>query len=244
MPTLPNTRIVQIVSNTNPTVFRSGDIDLGQVSRVHLKTLIIPNTEYNVNSKTDAVVIDGVSVVVPQGQYNIDAYLTALKTQLDIASAPNTFTVAQNPNTFRLVFTKSGGAEFTIMKSPASRLIGQHSTKTSVGLTLTTDGIPDLSGMRLVVFQSYTLGKFKISSLAGSTDTVKTVVLGGEPMSVPFGQVLKSESTEETLDSHYFNGYHNCSNFDMLLTDENGDALELNGSEFIISFEMHVKGST
>ena len=248
MATLPNTRIVQIVSSQNPVSFRSGDIDLGQVSRVHLKTIILPNTEFNVNSKTATVLITASdmvgSVIVPQGQYDITAYLTALKVQLDAVSVPNTFTVTQDPTTFKLIFTKSGGAEFTISPNRASRLTGQHTAKTSLALVLTSDGIPDMSGMRMVCFQSFTLGKFKMSSSATSTNITKTVVLGSEPMTAPFGGVLKSEQTEETLDSHYFNGYHNCSTFEMLLVDENGESLELNGCEWILSLEMHVRGAT
>ena len=246
MSLLPNTRICQIVSRTNPVTFRSGDIDLGQVSRVHLKTVIIPNTEFNVNSKTSKIVITSADMTpisfVPLGQYTSSAYLDALAIVLSDAG-PFPFTVTQDPNTFKITFTNAGGTEFTIEPSGSSRLTGQHKSKTSIGLVLDGDSIPDFSGMRLVVFQSYTLGKFKISSSVDSK-IVKTVVLGSEPMTASFGGVLKVEQTEETLDSHYFNGYHNCANFDMLLTDENSQPLELNGCEWILEFEMHCKGST
>jgi hypothetical protein len=248
MASLPNTRLVQIQSNKNPFRFVSADTDLGQVHRVHLKSFILPNTEYNVNSKTNTVAITGADMLavanLPLGQYNITDLLNALKVVLDVASAPNTFTVSQSPLTKKLIFTKSGGAEFTIAyESPFARIVGQHSLKTSVGLTLTTESIPDLSGLRLATISSYTLGRHQISEGDTPAESQKTNILGALPMTAPFGGLLKYESDESTLNATYFSNYHNVSNFDIALVDSDGELIELNGTEWLISLEMHILGA-
>lgn len=249
MSTLPNTRIIQIQTNQNPFKFVSTDIDLGQVHRVHLKSFIVPNTEYNINSKTAGVSITSADMIavapVPLGQYTLTQYLVALKVVLDVAAAPNTFIITQNPLTFKLTFTKSAGSEFTISsESPNSRLIGQQILKLSVGLSLETDSIPDLSGMRLVTITSYTLGRFQISEGDTEIESRKTNILGSLPMEASFGSLMKFESDESTLNATYFNGYKNVSNFDVSLRDSDGELLELNEVEWLISLEVHVKGST
>jgi len=248
MAILPNTRFVQIISNQNPFSFISNDGDLGQVHRVHLKSLVIPNTEYNVNSKTSAIDITAADMLavgpIPEGQYNITQYIAALKVVLDVAAAPNTFTITQSALTKKLTLTKSGGAEFTIgAESASKRLLGQSAAKTSTGLVLVCDNIPDLSGLRIVAFKSYTLGKFKISEGDTDDESKKSNVMGGMPMTAGFGELLKIEESEETLNAVYFPGYKNISNFDMELVDESGDRLELNGVEWIINIEIHIKGA-
>lgn len=248
MTTLPNTRLVQIQSNNNPFRFVSSDTDLGQVHRVHLKSFVLPNTEYNLNSKTNKVIITSADMLtvgaIPQGQYNITQFLDALKIVLDVAAAPNTFTITQSTLTKKLIFTKSAGAEFTVgLESPVARLIGQHKLKTSIGLTLETNSIPDLSGLRMAVISSYTLGRFMISEGDTAAESVKNTVLGALPMTASFGGILKYESDESTLNATYFNGYKNISNFDITLVDSDGEVIELNGAEWIISLEVHVVGA-
>ena len=245
---IPNTRIVQVVTNKNPFRFVSQDSDLGQVHRVHLKTLIVPNTEYNVNYKSNKVALTASDMIavadIPVGNYDIPDFLDALKTVLDVAGSPNTFAITQNALTKKITFVKSAGAEFTIgNESKMKRLIGQSSSKTSSGLSLECDGIPDLSGMRLVVINSYNLGKFKISQGDTKLESRKTSCLGSQPMTAGFGGVLKLEQDEDTLDSIYFAGYKNISDFDISLTDENSELLELNNTEWIIELECHVRGS-
>ena len=249
MTTLPNTRIVQIQTNKNPFNFISQDTDLGQVHRVHLKSCIVPNTEYNVNNKTSGVGIIAADMLavapVPVGQYTLTNYLVALKVVLDVAAAPNTFTITQNPLTRKLTFTKSAGASFSITKeSPFSRLVGQHNLITSVGLTLTTESIPDLSGMRIVLFESYTLGRAQISGGDTTAESQKINILGALPMTEKFGELLKYESDESTLNSTYFAGYKNISNFNVRLSDSDGELLELNETEWLISLECHTIGSS
>lgn len=245
---LPNTRIIQIVTNQNPFQFVSGDGDLGQVHRVHLKSMIVPNTEYNVNSKTKAISITAGDMAavgdIPEGQYNIVEYMAALKVVLDVAANPNTFTITQSALTKKLTFVKSAGNQFTITnESDSRRLIGQASAKTSTALSLVTDGIPDLSGLRMVGIRSYTLGKFKISEGDTVAEKRKTNVLGGLPMTAAFGGILKIEEDESTLNAVYFSGYKNVSNFDIELVDETGAGIELNGAEWIVTMEIHIMGA-
>jgi hypothetical protein len=186
----------------------------------------------------------GVAVPVPLGQYTLTEYLVALKASLD-STGINTFTITQSPLTKKLTITKSGGAEFSILlESPNGRLIGQHGFITSVGLTMTLESIPDMSGMRLCTIDSYTLGRFQISEGDTEAESKKTNILGALPMTAPFGGLLKYESDESTLNATYFQGYKNLSNFKISLTDSDGELLELNGMEWLISLEVHTLGSS
>ena len=248
MSVLTNTRIVQVVTNNNPFKFVSTDPDLGQVHRVHLKTLVVPNTEYNVNTKTQVVDITSIDMMpvddLPLGQYTLSALLAALKIVLDVAAFPETFTITQNTLTLKLTFIKSGGTEFTISaESPLRRLIGQSKAKTSVGLILECDSVFDLSGTRLVVLESFTLGKVKVSEGDTAAESQKSTVLGSVATLVPFGGVLKVNETEETLNYCSFPGYKNISTFDLRLVDETGELLELNNTEWLMELEVHIAGA-
>ena len=170
--------------------------------------------------------------------------MAALKVVLDVAANPNTFTITQSALTRKLTFVKSAGNQFTIgSESDSRRLLGQSAAKTSAALSLVTDGIPDLSGLRMVAVRSYTLGKFKISEGDTAAESRKTNILGGLPMTAEFGGILKVEEDESTLNAVYFSGYKNISNFDIELVDETGSCVELNGAEWIVMFEIHVLGA-
>ena len=60
MATHPNVRLLRITNNELSTYssgsgasikFQSNDSDLHGINRIHLKTSIIPNTQYNINTK-------------------------------------------------------------------------------------------------------------------------------------------------------------------------------------------------
>ena len=152
--------------------------------------------------------------------------------------------ITQDTLTLKLTFVKSGGLEFTISaESPLRRLIGQSKSKTSVGLLLECDSVFDLSGTRLVVLQSFVLGKFKISEGDTAEESQKSNVVGSVAMNGKFGDVLRVNETEETLNYTSFAGFKQTNAFDLALVDETGELLELNNTEWIAEFEAHVAGS-
>lgn len=246
----PNVRLLRVTNNEfapfttgegSSIKFQSNDSDLHGINRIHLKTSIIPNTQYNINTKNNKLVLicaDMAEIApIPVGQYNITTYIEALLLVLNAAAAPNIFNITVNNLTHKLTLFKSGGAEFTIPDkryNPMYIVIGQNEEKTSSTLILPLDNIYNLSGLRHVYIESYTLGK---SLLTGSAK--KYSVIADIPITVPFGYFQSDIHTEETLNVVYYRGFKSISSFNLSLVDEMGLPLELNGAHFALVFEIH-----
>jgi hypothetical protein len=246
----PTVRLLRVTNNElspysegsgSDVKFQSNDSDLHGINRIHLKTSIIPNTQYNINTKNNLLQImwddmGGPIAPVPVGQYTIVQFIDALKTKLDIIASPETFDIIADPITYKLTFVKSAG-EFTIAgknDNPMFLVIGQIVEKTSVGGILQCDNMYNLSGLRHVYVESFTLGK---SLLTGSVK--KYSIIADIPITVPFGAYQSDTFSEETLNVVYYRGFKNISNFAIRLVDEGGELLELNGAPFSLVFEIH-----
>ena len=250
----PNVRLLRITNNEVSSYsngngasikFQTNDSDLHGVNRIHLKTSIIPNTQYNINTKNNKLTLIcadmGPIDAIPVGQYTTTTFIEALKIVLDSAASPNTFNIIVDPLTYKIKLTKIGGASFAIPDKSLNRMylvIGQdiykESTLTFVGLELVCDNIYNLSGLRHVYVESFTLGK---SLLTGSVKKYATIA--DIPITVPFGSFQCDVYSEETLNVVYYKGYKNISNFELKLVDEYGEIVELNGATFSFVFEVH-----
>lgn len=250
----PNVRLLRITNNeTNQysngdgsvVRFQTNDYDLHDITKIHLKTSIIPNSQYNIYSRNNLLNItwddmNGPVAAIPVGQYTITTFIDALKIVLDDAASPNTFTITTNPLTYKLIIVKNGGAEFTIEDktvNPMYLAIGQDKQKTSVGLTLTCDNMFNLSGLRHVYIESTQLGK---QMCTGETSR-KYNILGDIPIEnwSPFGSYQSNFFNEDTLNAIYLRGPKNISTFNINLCNEYGHLLELNGMAWTLIFEIH-----
>lgn len=197
--------------------------------------------QYNINTKNNRLNIvcaDMVPVLpIPVGQYTITTYVAALKVVLDNAAAPNVFTVYPDPLTFKIILSKSAGAEFTItdkFTNPMYLVLGQDTQKTSSSLVLQSNNIYNLSGLRHVYIESFILGK---SLMTGSVK--KYSIVADIPVNVPFGAFQTNIYDENTLNVIYYRGFKNISSFEMKLVDEQGDLIEFNGAPWTLVFEIH-----
>lgn len=249
MATHPNVRLLRITNNELSAYssgngasikFQSNDSDLHGINRIHLKTSIIPNTQYNINSNNNRLNMTwsdmgGPVPPIPVGQYTITAFTAALETALGSVSVPGAFIVTVNPLTYKITITS--GIDFTIADkslNPMYLVIGQDTQKTSVGGVLECANIYNLSGLRHVYIESFTLGK---SLLTGSVK--KYSMIADIPIRVPFGTFQSDVYSEESLDAVYYRGFKNISNFNINLVDEFGNLLELNGAAWTIILEIH-----
>jgi hypothetical protein len=253
----PTVRLLRITNNepnhyTNSNLpgngstvrFQTNDYDLHGITKCYLKTAIIPNTQYNVYSKNNTLNIlcaDMIQVQpIPVGQYNITTFINALKVVLDVAAFPRIFTINIDPLTYKLTFIKSGGAEFTIFDktyNPMYLLIGQDINKTSVGLTLQSDNMYNISGLRHIYIESQILGK----QLCTGATSRKFNIIGDIPIEnwTPFGSYQTNSFSEETMNVTFFRGAKNISTLNISLCNEYGHPLELNGLPFTLIFELH-----
>lgn len=246
----PNVRLLRVTNNEVSSYssgsgasikFQSNDSDLHGINRIHLKTSIIPNTQYNINSKNNQLNISWVDMPgpfdsLPVGQYNITTFCAALQANFDAFQA-GAFEVSVNPLTYKITITRINGIDFTIADksvNPMYLVLGQDKEKTSIDGVLECDSIYNLSGLRHVYIESFTLGK---SLLTGSVKKYSTVA--DIPISVPFGSFQNDIHTEEGLNNVYYKGWKNVSNFEMQLVDEYGDLIQFNGAPWILIFEIH-----
>ena len=221
--------------------WQSNDSDIHQIHKIHLKTVIFPNSNYNINKYNTVLNITAADMVavgaIPIGQYNIVDYMAALEVVLDVAAAPNTFTVSQDLLTRKLIFTKSGGAEFTLPgldTNLQARESGSKVAKTSVGLTATASSMVDLSGLRHIYIESLIAGK---QLLTGNVN--KYSVIADIPISVGFGEYQTYDFNEETLNQVTYRGAKQLSKIDIRFTDDQNRELELNGLDWVLIFEAH-----
>jgi len=226
--------------------WRSNDSDLHQIHKIHLKTIIFPNSSYNINEYTNTIKItssDMITVLpIANGQYNLDSYLLALKEKLDLASFPNTFIITQDQITKKLIFKKSGGAQFKLNGKDSGnnqwRESGCKKDVDSIGLTAISSSMPDLSGLRHVYIESITSGKTLLTG-----NVAKYSVIADFSISVPFGSFQTLEFDEITLNQVTYRGFKQLSKMDIRLTDDFNRNLDLNGLDWIIILEAHSRGS-
>lgn len=226
--------------------FRTNDQDLHGIHRIIMKSAIVPNSHYNINRYNNILKIDGPDMLQPtlieQGQYNMSQFLVAIKQVLDVAASPYTFQITQDPITRKLMFVKSGGAEFTLYgKASGNKMWRESGCKldvTSVGLVAFSSAIPDLSGLRQVYIESLIAGQQVMTG-----DDNKYSALGNILMDVPFGAYKKIEFDEQTLNQVTFRGPKNISRIDLRFTDDQNRELSFNGLDFILIFEVHSVGA-
>lgn len=246
----PNVRLLRVTNNELSAYssgngasikFQSNDSDLHGINRIHLKTSIIPNTQYNINSNNNTLMImwnemSGPVPPIPVGQYTLVTFMAALETALNSVATVGVFTVTSDPLTYKIIITTTGPNFIIADKSlnPMYLVIGQDTQVTSVGGVLQCANIYNLSGLRHVYVESFTLGK---SLLTGSVK--KYSMIADIPIRVPFGTFQSDVYTEESLDAVYYKGFKNISNFELQLVNEFGEPLELNGAAWTLIFEIH-----
>lgn len=246
----PNVRLLRVTNNELSAYssgngasikFQSNDSDLHGINRIHLKTSIIPNTQYNINSNNNKLMVmwsgmSGPVPPIPVGQYTLVPFMAALETALNSVATTGVFTVTSDPLTYKIIITTTGPNFIIADKSlnPMYLVIGQDTQVTSVGGVLQCANIYNLSGLRHVYVESFTLGK---SLLTGSIK--KYSMIADIPIRVPFGTFQSDVYTEESLDAVYYKGFKNISNFELQLVNEFGEPLQLNGAAWTLIFEIH-----
>jgi hypothetical protein len=88
------TTLSKIDVNTN-------DPDLNQIAGVRIKTAMIPNSMYNINSSNKTLYmttsLSGTTdYTITEGQYTITTLIAALQTVINAAIGPATMTITQN----------------------------------------------------------------------------------------------------------------------------------------------------
>ncbi len=224
--------------------FSTNDPDLNQIRHVALKVAIIPNTEYNINTRNNVFSWDdGVArqVTLPVGQYDITELLAALNPLVQVLTP--TLVITQTPVNLKLNFAAAVGITILItLNDPLNTMaktLGVTSDSPAAFASFDAPSLTDLYGMRHVYVVSKALSNHT-QLITGLDDIAKFPVIADIPISVPFGdlQVDNTNSTT-TLDFSDYHSRKNITDIDISLRDENGDILELNGASWILVFRVY-----
>ena len=219
--------------------FSTGDNDLNQVSRVMLKSAVIPNTQYNIHSHNNTFVYEIANVpqppvVIPQGQYLMSDLITAFNAAF-LAESGITMTAVQNTLTKKISFATS--SDIGILNkadgNPMGDVFGIVLSTLEDGPTYACAGLPNLVGLRHIYIASNALASN--TNLITSAKT-KYPIFADVPITVPFGGLQTVDNSFDTMDSQTLHGKHNISNIDITLLDEHNEIVELNGHDFILMF--------
>ncbi len=171
------------------------------------------------------------NVVIPQGNYNVNTLITALKTLMGV-----NFNIIYNSLDNTYTFTNTL-YEFSLLSSSSCfEMLGFKTgiTITSVSKTLKSKLSINLFTIRNIYISS---NNFILNNVNNSTPNNSSILC-----SVP----IQSSSGSIITYSNIFNVYnevHNVSNLTLLhikLTDQDGDILDLNGCHFSLTLQLDI----
>lgn len=211
-------------------IYHLNENDLHESHNVMLKDVVIPNTIYNIDITNNTLDYDinGVnkSVNIPIGYYSLADLITALNTaQADLVFSENTFLKKLN--------VSSGTNSFIKITSTIAPVLGAI--------------IQNLPATNYTLSNFYNLNKTNyihvISNLAEpdaliSSNNKKYSVIASIPVLYSFGFVLNQTEDRNTQDISGHISHINLSTINMRLVDDNFNTINLNGSNWSISFSI------
>lgn len=218
------------------------DYMLHNINRVILKSVIIPNTQYNVTSHTNTLWYNAPSLTNSQaiiqiipGQYTAIQFFDLLVSQFSLDGVTMAYTLNQNTGKATLTFN-----------TPII-LYGDISTMNTIiglddgpgGLPSTNISLPNVvnfSGLQKVYIGSHTLTRGITMS---SSDKNHIKVFTEIPIQVPFGGTEHRTIEDITsLDESTLSTAINLSTIDLTFYDQDLNELELNGSDVQIVLKV------
>lgn len=221
--------------------FHTNDCDLHNARRIYLKSAIIPNTQYNINSNNNVFrfTIAGApsTSTVAVGQYSLATLQTALIARL-LADHAITLTITQDSITNKLSFTTNVNFRFLSKtdNNPMGDVLGIYTSSVGDVANFTADGLPNLVGLRHIYIASNTLSN-NISMI--TDDKQKYNIFCDIPITVGFGELQTVSQDVSSFDSTDFGSKKNISTIDIELLDEENNIVDLNGHDFVLVFSIH-----
>lgn len=235
------------VDSINPysIVFTTNDNDLHQIKHIVLKSAIIPNTQYNINSNNNIFTYKRGAVLqtltIPPLQYNINEFIIAFNL---VAAADNLVLSLVGD---RLGIADTNTTDFTILPfvtdSPESNALGdvmginiEQTGNVGNAYTLVMDGLPDFSGLQNVYISSQALSNH--TPMIGN-DKQKQNVFCNIPITVEFGGIQVHDENRDSLDYSIFHSRKNISSIDIRLLNEDDTEVDLNGNDWVLIFRVY-----
>lgn len=209
---------------------------LNQITHVIVKSIVIPNTQYNVTKYTYRIFYDAgsgeTSLTVPVGQYDLNSLIAAVETKFGEVGIP--LTIIQDETTLKLNMT-FGIPVFLYGKSTLAHTLGWE-FDSAFNTVHELPNLPDLSGLQKVYIKSNKLSN-DVSMV--TSDKKQINIFTEVDVDVPFGgivhRVLDDLNTSDEVTNRQPN---NISSIDIELLDQNLDPVDLNGHDFEIILKV------
>lgn len=216
------------------------DYMLHNIRRVLLKSVFIPNTQYNINAYNNQLTYDAgagdKTITIPVGQYNITELMDEMIVQFAAETPAITMTYVVGSITKKLQLT-FGGTTILRAESLISKYIGMDEEKDTANLTVhNLPNVYNLSGLQKVYIGSHSVAK---GTTMSSSDKSHIKVFTEIPITVNFGEVEhRVLSDMHSIDEVTHSVPFNISNMDVTLYDENLNIVDLNGLDFQIVLKV------
>jgi hypothetical protein len=210
------------------------DYMLHNIRRVILKSVIIPNTQYNVTSHTNTLWYNAPSLTNSQaiiqiipGQYTAIQFFDLLVSQFSLDGVTMAYTLNQNTGKATLTFNTPIILYGDI--STMNTIIGLGDETITASTNISLPNIVNFSGLQKVYIGSHTLTR-GITMSSSNKNHIK--VFTEIPIQVPFGGTEHRTVEDITsLDESTLSTAINLSSIDLTFYDQDLNILELNGSD-------------
>lgn len=213
---------------------------LNNVSRVEIKSIEIPFTYYTVNSNNNTIqftdnVPNTYSCTLTPGYYNADQLLTEIESKMTAQLAGFT---GGSYDENKLKFTIANGTnDFEILDSTtttAQALIGLDGD-TGVVSSWTSDNAINIMGTNHIYIFSNALISGR--NIAYADSDMKDIIYR-VPVDVDFGSVIRERTEAYQSNVFEYDTANRLHNIDFRLTNEDYNALDLNGWNWSIELQV------
>ena len=222
-----------------------------EVSAVAIKSVSIPHLQYNINQYNNKLALyygEGVpvltSITLPQGQYDMTTFLSALQDLIRSSIGDNEKTVTQDAFSKRLVIS-GGSVPLKISTdqttSPLAKIIGFGDTEEEtypavISNSITAPFLPNLAGIKNYYLSSRVLSQ-GYNGIFKNGQQIPLVM--NIPITVPYGVVQHYDPQDIQLNLKKFSRKNNVQWIDIKILNEDLDVVDLNGGDIEIVLKIY-----
>ncbi len=222
-----------------------------ETSAIAIKSVSIPNLQYNINwtnnrlrVRTNSEAPPFYDVTIPVGQYDISTFISTLQDLLRTVLSDSTLTITQDSLTGKISFTNiTVPIRFDIdpTVSPLAKLIGLGSGEgltfpTAPDTSFTCLDLPSLGGLKNFYLSSRILSQ-GFNGIFKSGDQIPVVM--NIPIDVPYGAVQHYDASDIRLNMKKFSRKNNIQWIDIKIIDEDLNVVDLNGGDIEIVLKIY-----
>lgn len=227
-------------TNSDFTVNMSNHLYMTSVKSVVVKQISFPNVFYNVRdsnrSFTYKIATVPTTVQIPEGQYSISSFITALQTAVGLG-----LTIVLDPITNKFDFTTTTAIEYIsdVTVNEMSEILGILVNSAGDVLSYSSTGLPHLEGFRNILLTSRTIAANNLVSSDLKLNNAIEVV----PVDAGFGgqvHYLSQHSDIDDFDSLSSRHGVPMTEIDIKLVDQDsGEIVDLQNHDVDIILKMY-----